>query len=83
MNNLKGGSGGQVFNLRLSDVAMSQLREIAQRHRVPADDVVRLGISLAKIALEAREGGHKLVVATQAGDPLRDVVLPSLLTPGG
>lgn len=76
MNNLAGRKG-EVFPLRLSNQALSQLRMIAEKHQLKPDEVVRLGISLAKVALEARERGHKLVVATQLGVPLKDVLLPT------
>lgn len=76
MNNLKQEDSGQILQLRLSNAAMAQLQATAERYHLKPDEVARLGISLAKMALEVRESGQKLVVATTAGVPVKDVILP-------
>jgi hypothetical protein len=39
-------------------------------------DVVRLGLGLVKIALEASKNGNRLVVTNAEGQPLKEIVLP-------
>jgi hypothetical protein len=39
-------------------------------------DVVRLGLGLVKIALEAKKDGNRLVVTNSEGQPLKEIVLP-------
>jgi len=40
-------------------------------------ELVRLGLGLVKVALEAQQNGNKLVVTTAEGQPLKEIVLPS------
>ena len=40
-------------------------------------ELVRLGLGLARLAVEAEEKGHRLVVVNAEGQPLKEIVLPS------
>lgn len=66
------------LNFLVSGAAGVELNKIAERHRLPPQDVVRLGITLAKVALDARESGNKLVIATQEGGLLKEILLPEM-----
>ena len=39
-------------------------------------ELVRLGLGLVKIAIEAERRGHRLIVTTAEGDPVKEIVLP-------
>jgi len=49
---------------------------MAKRNRRSMTELVRLGLGLVKIALEAEQNGHKLIVTTADGQPLKEIVLP-------
>ena len=63
-------------NFVLSGKAHSELVTMAKRNRRSMTDLVRLGLGLVKIALEAEQNGHKLIVTTADGQPLKEIVLP-------
>jgi hypothetical protein len=63
-------------NFVLSEKAHSELALMARRTRRSMTELVRLGLGLLKIALEAQQNGHKLVVTTAEGNPLKEIVLP-------
>jgi len=39
-------------------------------------ELVRVGLGLVKLALEAERKGHRLVVTTSDGQPIKEIVLP-------
>jgi hypothetical protein len=39
-------------------------------------EIVRLGVGLAKIALEAENQGNRLLIANSSGEPIKEIVLP-------
>jgi hypothetical protein len=63
-------------NLILSEKAHSELATMARRTRRSMTELVRLGLGLVKIALEAEQNGHKLIVTDADGHPLKEIVLP-------
>ena len=63
-------------NIILAERAHSDLTRMATRTRCSMTELVRLGLGLVKIALEAREQGQKLIVTTADGQPLKEIVLP-------
>ena len=63
-------------NFVLSGKAHSELVTMAKRNRRSMTELVRLGLGLVKIALEAEQNGHKLIVTTADGQPLKEIVLP-------
>jgi hypothetical protein len=40
-------------------------------------ELVRLGLGLVKIALEAERNGQRLIVTTAEGQAIKEIVLPS------
>lgn len=70
-------SASRKINFNVSERAYSELQNIAKRWHKSMTEVVRLGVGLAKIALEAEEKGHRLVVTTAEGDPIKEIVLPN------
>lgn len=63
-------------NLVLSEKAHSELATMSRRTRRSMTELVRLGLGLVKIALEAEQNGHKLIVTDADGHPLKEIVLP-------
>ena len=63
-------------NFVLSGKAHSDLAKLARDTNRSMTDVLRLGLGLAKLALEAERADHRLIVASADGQPLREIVLP-------
>ena len=60
----------------LSERAYSELAAMSKRTGRSMTELVRLGLGLAKVALEAELENHKLIVTTREGNPLKEIVLP-------
>jgi len=64
------------LNFNVSEQAHLDLSTIAKESNRSMTDIIRLGIALARIALEEQRRGHKLVIANADGVPLKELVLP-------
>jgi hypothetical protein len=73
---LASSSTGKRVNFILSEKSHSDLAALAESTHRSMTDVVRLGLGLVKIALEANKNGHRLVVTNEEGQPLKEIVLP-------
>jgi hypothetical protein len=69
-------SPGKRVNFVLSEKAHSDLIILADSTHRSMTDVVRLGLGLVKIALEAAKNGQRLVVTGPEGQPIKEIVLP-------
>jgi hypothetical protein len=69
-------STGKRVNFILSEKSHSDLAALAESTHRSMTDVVRLGLGLVKIALEANRNGQRLVVTSAEGQPLKEIVLP-------
>ncbi len=67
---------GKRVNFVFSERAYADLAGIAESTHRSMTEVVRLGLALVKIALEASRNGHKLVVTNSEGLPIKEIVLP-------
>jgi hypothetical protein len=65
------------LNFVLSEKAHSELTTMARRTRRSMTELIRLALGLLKIALEAQQNGHKVIVTSADGQPLKEIVLPS------
>jgi hypothetical protein len=65
------------LNLKLTVRAYEELRDLSRRSNRTMTELVRLGIGLVKIAIETSNKGHKIVVATEDGKALKELVLPT------
>jgi hypothetical protein len=63
-------------NFFLSEKAHSELAVMSKRTGRSMTELVRLGLGLVKVALEAEQNGHKLIVTSAEGTPLKEIVLP-------
>jgi hypothetical protein len=68
---------GKRVNFVLSEKAHSDLVSFAKETRRSMTELVRLGLGLIKIALEAERAGNKLIVTNSTGEPIKEIVLPS------
>ena len=69
-------SAGKRVNFILSERAHADLNALAESSHRSMTDIVRLGLGLVKIALEASRNGNRLVVTNPEGQPLKEIVLP-------
>jgi hypothetical protein len=68
---------GRRVNFVLSEKAHTDLVGLSKHSMRSMTELVRLGLGLVKVALEAQQNGNKLVVTTADGQPLKEIVLPS------
>lgn len=71
-------TGTKRLNLNLSARAYSELEQLAQTNHVSMTEIVRLGIGLAKIAIDAKHRGHMLWIAKEDGEVIKELVLPGI-----
>jgi len=64
------------LNVFLSERARLDLQRVAAIRKTTLTEVVRLGLALAKIAVEEAERGNKLMITDKDGRPLREIILP-------
>ena len=67
---------GRRVNFVLSEKAHTDLVGLSKHTMRSMTELVRLGLGLVKLALEAQQNGNKLVVTTADGRPLKEIVLP-------
>ena len=68
---------GKRVNFVLSEKGYSDLVALAKDTRRSMTEIVRLGLGLVRIAIEAEREGNRLIVTSKVGDPIKEVVLPS------
>lgn len=69
-------SPGKRLNFIVSERAHADLTTLSESTHRSMTEIIRLGVGLAKIALEAERKGQKLVVANSDGEPIREIVIP-------
>lgn len=67
---------GKRLNFNLSEKAYSDLVGLSKETRRSMTELIRLGIGLVKIAIEAERKGERLIIATAEGTATREIVLP-------
>jgi len=67
---------GKRVNFVLSERAYKELVSLSKGTMRSMTELVRLGLGLVKIAIEAERHGHRLIVTTTEGDPVKEIVLP-------
>jgi len=64
------------LNFILSEKAHSDLVALSRETRRSMTDLIRFGVGLVRIALEAEKRGNKLVVVNQDDRAVIEIVLP-------
>jgi hypothetical protein len=67
---------GKRVNFVLSERAYTELVNLSKETMRSMTELVRLGLGLVKIAIEAERRGQRLIVTTAEGDPVKEIVLP-------
>lgn len=75
LTNLSGGEMTRRLNVNLSAQFASELHDLARHSNRSMTELVRIGIGLVKLALAECSNGNKLIVTTEDGKPLKEVVL--------
>ena len=60
----------------LSEKAHADLLELSKKGLCSMTEVLRTGVGLFRVALEAERAGNRLIVTSPEGDPLKEIVLP-------
>jgi hypothetical protein len=66
------------INLKLSSAARADVDRLADQTHSTITELVRLSLSLLRIAIEEIRKGNKLIITTADGQPLRELVIPGL-----
>jgi hypothetical protein len=64
------------LNFVLSEAAFKELQTLAKLSRHSMTEVVRYGIGIMKIALQAHRQGHRLMIVDETNKAVREIVLP-------
>ena len=64
------------LNFVLNQKAYDDLCGMSGTNRRSMTELVRIGLTLVKHALEAEQNGQRLVVANGAGETVKEIVLP-------
>jgi len=67
---------GRRVNFVLSERAHSDLVNLSKTTKRSMTELVRLGLGLVKVALEAERSGQRLIITTPDGQPTKEIVLP-------
>ncbi len=68
--------GEKRLNLILSSGVYEDLSRMAEEKRTTMTEIVRLALGLTKVAIHEAKLGHKLVVAKENGDVIKELILP-------
>jgi len=66
------------LNLNLSPQAYADAVDLSEQTSRSLTELVRLGLGLVKIAVEESRKKNKLIVTTEDGRPIKELVLPGL-----
>ena len=66
------------LNINLSPAARTEVTRLAEHSSRSITELVRLALSLLKVVMNETERGHKLIVTTEEGKPLKELVIPGL-----
>ena len=64
------------LNLILSDRVYGDLSRMANERRTTKTEIVRLALGLIKVAIAETKKNHKLVVVSEDGEVLKELILP-------
>lgn len=64
------------FNILLSDTAHREIEEIAADNGVTLTEVVRLGIGLVKLAMDAERNGYRLMTVNADNEAVMEIKMP-------
>ena len=65
------------INFHLSERAHAELQRMSRETHRSMTELLRLALGLLKVAFEADRNGHKIVIASADGNPVKEIVLPA------
>jgi hypothetical protein len=66
------------LNVNIPEAARAEVEQLVNTSGRSITELVRLGLSLVKIVLYEAKQGHKVIITTGEGKPLKELVIPSL-----
>jgi len=66
---------GKRLNLNLSARAYDELAALSVETRRSMSEIIRVGLALAKIAINEGRAGNKVVITTKDGKPIKELIL--------
>ncbi len=69
-------AGVKRLNFILSDTAYRELQQLAKESRRSMTELVRYGIGIMKIAIEAQRDGNRLMIVDRTNKAVREIVIP-------
>jgi Ribbon-helix-helix protein, copG family len=72
---VKSSDGVKRLNLNLSEEVFNELSRLAKERRSSMTEIIRLALSLVKVALYEAKQGNKLVVTTADGTAVKELVV--------
>ena len=66
------------INIVLPETAYAEVYALSRSTKRSITDLIRLGLGLVKIAVEAYNDGHKLIVTKADGQAVKELVIPGL-----
>ena len=64
------------LNFLVSEDTYSDLITLSKQHNRSLTELIKLGLGLVRLALDAKQNGQRLVVLSADGHPHREIVLP-------
>ena len=64
------------LNIAISEQAYSDLDGLATSTSRTMTEVIRIGLGLAKLAIEAESKGQRLMISNSDGSPVKEIVVP-------
>lgn len=63
------------LNLNVTGKAHAELLELSKKTNRSMSEIIRLGVGLAKIALEQKDKGNSIMVTNSKGDPIKEIII--------
>ena len=64
------------LNVNIPESARAEVDQLVEASGRSITELVRLGLGLARVVLHESRQGHKLVVTTEDGRPIKELVIP-------
>jgi len=64
------------LNINIPESARAEVDALVEMSGRSITDLVRFGLSLVKVVLNEHKSGNKLIVTTQEGKPIKELIIP-------
>lgn len=66
------------LNVNLPESARAEVDQLAASSGLSITELVRLGLSMVKVIITESNRGHKLVIVTGEGAPVKELIIPGI-----